>query len=465
MTFSQIIRIISVNRFWELIAFSSLVVLGALAINLIPVKYTATAAIYVDVRSADPLGGAPAPGSTATGYVATQVDILKSESVAQKVFRELNLSAREDVKESWKILSDDNNKTDTQIIDHLLKGLEVAPSRESSLISLSYSDKDPKLAFDIANAFVKSFLDISLELKRAPALQYATWFESQVQESRTKLAQAQDRLSKYQQDQGVIPSDDRIDVELSKLNELNIQATRLQANAAESSGKKSASNDSISDIINSTVVNSLKLDIAKLDASMKEKSANLGPNHPQMIRSQEELESMKRRLQQETALLQRSVDTSFQVAKRGERELALAINAQRTRVLELNRQRDELTILKRDIESAQRSYEAVTQRATQNRLESLSSQTNVVSLGSAAIPTKPAKSKSIYYLILIIAATIFSVAIGFLLEMLKDQIMSVDELGFALGLPVIGSIGNYQNSSGSGKRQYNSLSGPLTAGD
>ena len=66
-----------------------------------------------------------------------------------------------------------------------------------------------------------------------------------------------------------------------------------------------------------------------------------------------------------------SAETTFRIGKQKEQDIAAALEKQKQRVLRLNRQRDELSILKRDVESAQRAFEGVSQRSAQARLESV----------------------------------------------------------------------------------------------
>ena len=67
--------------------------------------------------------------------------------------------------------------------------------------------------------------------------------------------------------------------------------------------------------------------------------------------------------------MSRSITTSYQVGKQTEKDLLEAIEAQTTRVLSLNKQSDEISVLSRDVESAQRAFDGVSQRAAVTRLE------------------------------------------------------------------------------------------------
>ena len=77
-------------------------VLTALVVSLVmPKKYTAETAVLIDVKSPDPVAGLLLPGLITPSYMATQVDIINSERVAQRVVKLLHLDERPDNKGKW----------------------------------------------------------------------------------------------------------------------------------------------------------------------------------------------------------------------------------------------------------------------------------------------------------------------------------------------------------------------------
>ncbi|MGE5116935.1 MAG: Wzz/FepE/Etk N-terminal domain-containing protein, partial [Betaproteobacteria bacterium] len=78
---------------WKIaLAVLLLTVATTLAVSLIlPKTYTGTAAVVVDVKTPDPIFGALFQGQLVSGYMATQVDIMTSDSVARRVVHELKL--------------------------------------------------------------------------------------------------------------------------------------------------------------------------------------------------------------------------------------------------------------------------------------------------------------------------------------------------------------------------------------
>ena len=422
--------------------------LAALAVSLLlPKIYTANTEVLVDVRSPDPVAGAVMPGLVAPSYMATQMDIISGNRVAERVVKTLRLDEDPRTKAEWLEATNGRGTIENWLAASLQKQLDVRPSRESNVINITYKGSDPDSSAAIANAFAQAYLDINLALKTEPARLYAEWFDEQTKALRVKLEAAQSRLSDYLQKAGIVSTDDRVDYEAAKLAQISTQLTTIQGETTDSQSKRNARGDTVAEVMQSPLINSLKTDVARLEAKVQEISVNLGVNHPVRQRAESELASVRSRLASETGRISASIDTTYRVSKDRERELQGAVAAQRTRVLMLNKQRDELNVYRRDVEAAQRAYEAVSLSASQTRLQSLSNQTNVVRLNTATAPLDPSSPKLLLNLLIAaFAGTLLGVALAVLLEFANRRVRSSEDLVHMLDLPVLASI----TSSGGG---------------
>jgi uncharacterized protein involved in exopolysaccharide biosynthesis len=215
----------------------------------------------------------------------------------------------------------------------------------------------------------------------------------------------------------------------------------VQVATTDSQSKRNARSDSVAEVMESSLINGLKADIGRLEAKVQESGVNLGPNHPQMQRMQSELAALRQRLVTETRSIASSINTAFQVGKDRERELLSAVASQKSRVLRINKDRDELNVYRRDVEAAQRAYEEVSKNASQTRLQSLTNQTNVVRLSSATAPLTPSSPKTLLNLLIAaFAGTLLAIACVLLLELANRRVRSAEDLNSMLDLPVLGHI-------------------------
>ena len=147
-------------------------------------------------------------------------------------------------------------------------------------------------------------------------------------------------------------------------------------------------------------------------------------------------------MEAETRKITSSIETTYQVGKQREKQLKSALSTQKSRVLKINKQRDELNVLRRDIESAQRAFEMVSQRASQTNIESQTNQTNILVLNPASAPTEPSKPRVfLNVLVSIFLGTLLGVGLALMLELSQRYVRSAQDLAIALELPVLGSIG------------------------
>jgi succinoglycan biosynthesis transport protein ExoP len=442
MTLQQFLRILRARYIVALLVFF-VTVSTTVAVSLLMSKqYTASAAVVVDVKSPDPVSGLMLQGMMAPGYMATQVDIINSDRVANAVVKLLHMEQSPVIQQQWQEATQGKGQLVDWLATLLQKNLDVKPSRESNVINISYTGTNPEFSAAVANAFAQAYMNVNLDLRLAPARQYAAFFEEQTKAARDKLEKAQQALSTYQQENGITATDERLDFETAKLNETSSQLTGVQGQTTDSQSKRqNTQSDTVAEVMQSPLINGLKSDIARLEAKLTESNINLGHNHPQTQRAEAELTTLKNQLNAETRKITSSIETTYQVSKQREAQLQSALGAQKAKVLMLNKQRDELNVLRRDIESAQRSFEVVSQRAAQTNIESQANQTNISVLNPAVAPVDPSKPRvMLNILVSIFLGTLLGVGMALMLELINRRVRSPDDLVEALDLPVLGSI-------------------------
>lgn len=443
MTLQQFLSILRARYKAALFALLATVITTLVVSLLLPKQYSATTAVVIDVKSPDPITGMVLPGLAAPGYMSTQVDIINSDRVAQRVVKLLRMDQSPAIREQWMEATDSKGDLTVWLAELLKKKLDVKPSRESNVINIKFSGTDPGFVTAVANAFAPAYIDINLELRVEPAGQYATWFEGQARLLRDRLEKAQQALSDHQQKTGIIAMDERLNHETAKLNDISTQITMAQGQTSDSSSKrKSAGNsETLAEVMQNQVINSLKLDTARLEAKLQESSINLGKNHPQTQRAESEIFSLKTKLDDETRRIYSSIGTAYHVGKKKEKELLEALDAQKKHVLELTKQHDAINVLKRDVEAAQRAFEGVSTRSMQARLESQSVQTNIAVLNPASLPTEPSGPKILLNVLLsIFLGTLLGVGVALVLELVNRRVYSAEDLVKAIDLPVLAII-------------------------
>jgi chain length determinant protein EpsF len=421
------------------------VVSVAIVSELTPRQYTAETSVMVDIRSPDPISTVLLPPTMNPGSVGTQIDIIKSDRVARKVVRMLRLADSPTVKQTWQDSTGGRGKLEEWMSARLQRGVSVNPSRDSNIINISFRGTDPAFVAAVANAFAQAYIEASVELKVEPAKQYADWFAEQAKVLRENVERAQARVSEFQQKVGIVATEESMDFELTKLNELSARLTTAQAETRDALSKQrsgGAGIDTLPEVMQNTLVGTLRGNVASLEIRLKEVAVNLGVKHPQYQRMESELAEMKRKLAAEESRVASSYSTTSAIGRAKEAELRAAIEAQKKKLLDMKNQRDEIAVLLRDVDTAKRAYEAVTNRFNQTTLESQANRTNVSVLNPAVEPTQPSFPKPLEQMLLMALAlgAVLACAAAYGVELLDRRIRSPDDLAEMLQLPVLGVI-------------------------
>jgi chain length determinant protein EpsF len=439
MNFIQLLLILNARK-WIILGVVLFVVAAAAAYSLLQSKeYTATTTLIYDSKSKDPFTGQLMPSQMFPGYMATQIDIIKSEKVAIKTVDGLKLADSPGTREQFMEATKGQGSINQWLAGLLLPKLSVEPARESSIIAISFSGADPQFAAVVANAFAKAYIDTSLELRVEPAKQTAAWFDQQIIQLREKLDQAQQKLTAYQREKGIVESEERLDVETRRLGDIAGQMVAAQSAAFDASSRTRDS-ASLPEVTNNPVVQGLKSQVAQGEGKLADLAKRVGVNHPDYQRTQAEVNTYKVKLATELNTATRGVGATAGAARQRFNELKSAFEQQKVKVLGLKQQREEATLLARDLENAQRIYDSALQRYGQSRMEAQSIQTDIAVLNPATPPSQPSKPRVFFNILLsLFMGVMLGVGVGFLVELLDRRVRSGQDID-GLDIPVLAEV-------------------------
>ncbi|HEY1147686.1 MAG TPA: chain length determinant protein EpsF [Pseudoduganella sp.] len=444
MNFAQFLLILRARKRIVLLTLLVTVCATLVVSFLLPKTYKATSSLVMNFKGIDPLTGLTLPGQLLPGYMATQIDIISSKNVALRVVDQLKLADSPAVVQQFNDSTGGQGNVRDWLAELLQKKLEIVPSKESSVVDVTFKGSDPQFVAAVANAFADEYMKISVQLKTDPMRKATRYFDAQLKTLRDNLEVAQSKLSKYQQEHGIVSVDNRLDVENTRLNDLATQLVVAQSQSMEANSRQSVARGSggeSPDVANSPVVQNLKLSLATAETKLAEVSGRLGRNHPQVESARAEVDRLRRALRDNTAVAMASVSNSAGIFAQREAALRAALAEQKAKVLELNRSRDELNVLNKDVESAQRAFDNASLRFSQTRIEGGSDQADVSVLNPAVPPIEPAGPKIILNTVLsLFLGSMLGIGLAMLAEMFDRRVRSVSDLTEVAQIPVLGAI-------------------------
>ena len=441
MSITQYLRIIWTRKWLVLALLLVTIAVGTAVTLLMPKQYTADASLVVDVR-VDPVMGMLAPALASPAYMATQVEILKSDRVASRVVKMLGVERSPAAVQQWRESTEAKIPLERYFANLLEKGLAVEPSRGSNVINITFASPDAAFAAGAANAFAQAYMDVSVELRVEPARQSATWLDEQAKVLRANLEQAQSRLSKFQQEKGIVVSDERLDQETARYNALITQLALAQTEQVDTSTRRrNSGSDQSPEVLQSASVQSLKSQVATAEAKLSEISSVVGKNHPQRIQLEAQLQELKQQLGAEMRRVSGGSSVVNRSSAQKVEELKALVDQQKHQLLSLRSQRDQIAVLVRDVESAQRAYEGISGRMTQLTLEGQNTQANVRLLSPAIEPYYPSRPRVLVNILgSIFGGLLLGAAVALGLEFIDRRVRDTDDMLAVAGVPVIGVL-------------------------
>ncbi len=391
-------------RRWGVISLIWLLVIGAAAAvtAVLPKQYLATASLVLDIKP-DPIAGSY-PGLVSNSLVTTQVDVLLSERVARRVVRNLRLLEHAVLKAQWQEQADPAQPMDQWLLEMLRKRVDVRPSRESNVIQVAYKATDGKSAAALANGFVQAYLDTALELRVDPARQFSSFFDDRSREARTALSVAQQRLASFEQDKGLLVTDERLDIENARLAELSSQVAVALGQRSDAHSRVQTTRlrplQELPDVISHPVVSGLRAEHSRMASRLQELDARLGPEHPQRQEAAAGLNELEQRIEAESRRVGAGIESHHAMTQARLALLQAQLAAQRERVMQLKAARNEASVLSREVDNAQRAYDALVGRQQLTQLESQTTQAQANWLSVAVPPSQPDSPRPVLNLLL-----------------------------------------------------------------
>ena len=385
------------SRFWLVAAIMAVTTLTAITGSLLMSKrYSAATTVFVDANTVDQVSGTAAfTRETIRNMLASQTELIQSNQVVARVIQDLKLDKDPKVQADWQKATKGKGDINDWLATVLLKSIKVTSSTDGTTIAIGAEWGTAEGAANIANGFANAYKAAALELRTKPAQEYAQRFGEQAKEYKAKVEEAQNKLTKYQRESGIITSDERIDVENQRLQELSSQLVQVQSALSESRSRSAVAGRggdmAIPEVVANELIQALTSELGRAEAKLGQVSAQYGANHPVRLQAQAEVQELRNRLSTEVARVKSSIRTANTVNLNREKELSAAVDAQKAKVLALRSKRDQIAILQQDLASAQKAYELVERRLTETTVAMSAGYSNISVITPAVVPLLPSR--------------------------------------------------------------------------
>jgi succinoglycan biosynthesis transport protein ExoP len=397
----------------------------------------------------------------------TDMKILQSDLLALQVIRELNLDRRPEFSgqapppsPSLDLAPDplqsDPSRASAAVGD--FKGsLKVNLSPNTRIIEVHYRSLDPQLAATVVNTLMQTYVENNFKARFDSTMQASDWLQKQLVDLQMKVETSQEKLVRYQREHEILGIDEKQNITMAKLDELNKALTAAESErmdkealyrlvesgdpdsiAASASGLDDSASSSQSA---SQLLEQLRGKQADLKIQAADLSTQFGPSYPKLTQLNNQLKEVDSQIQGEMKKVASKVRGQYTTALQRENMLHDALERQKQEANKLNESAIEYTLLKRDVETNRQLYEGLLQKLKEAGVSAGLKSNNFRIVDSARPPTGPIEPNIPRNLMFALVLGLASgVGLAFLLEGLDHTVRTTEQAQMISGLPSLGMI-------------------------
>lgn len=460
---------------WKWVAGgAAIAVVGALAyVLLVTPLYTAESKIMIERRAQNALNIeellADGMSGDESNYYRTQEQILRSRTLAVEVINQLGLDRNPDFIQqpgaeaglvsgwiaSLRSLIDSGEKKasplglDPEVVRQYQADLSVSPVTRTKLAVVRFTTPNPELSAEVANAHVSAYISQGLRLRSQANDEARIFLHEKLTEIKQKLQASEAALNAYRRDKGIISLDDKENIVVDRLADLNDLLTEAEARRinleADVKLIKSRAYDSLPEVTNNTLIQALKGQLAEKEGEYVEMAAQFKLAYPPVKQAKAEVDALRERLDGEVERVVGSIESKYLSAVDHENQLREAMAKQKETALSMKDAAVEYAILEREAETNEQLYDDILQRMKEIGVVAAVQTSNVSIIDKAMPPEKPSSPRRFRALLLALLAG-SGLGVGFVLgrDFIDQSVKNSEEVERHLNLPNLGIVPDFE---------------------
>jgi exopolysaccharide transport family protein len=458
-------------------AIAALVFLAAIFVTFTATPmYTATANVMLDTRQEQVvnveavLSGLPADSSV----VDTEVEILKSRRLAERVVNALQLSqdpefnselappsVLSNIKDSVlgvissakpRDIPDDpvaQQKAQERIVDAVLGRLSVRRAGLTYVINVSFESESPTKAATIANKFAELYLLEQLEAKFDATQQANSWLNSRLEGLRQQVLSDEAAVQNYRIANNLLSAagTNLTETEISNYNQSLAEARAQVAedearlSTARSQLSRGSTGDDLGEALSSPVIQKLREQRATVSAKVADLQGRYGERHPEMLTANRQLTDIDAQIQAEIQRIISNLEAQVQVSRQRAAAISGSLSNARGTLVGNNQAQVRLNELERTAEASRTLYESYLNRYKETSSQQGIEQSDARVVSSATIPTGQSSPKVPLNLALgLVLAMGCGLGAVVLAEMLDSGLATAEDVEHRLEVSYLGAV-------------------------
>ncbi len=338
------------------------------------------------------------------------------------------------------------------VIDRLADKVEASQNGRSYVISLAVTSEDPTKAADIANKMAEEYLVTQLEAKYAAAQRATEWLSKRIDELRGQVLEAEAKIVEYRTKNNLVDTSTQNNPITLQFFQLNTQLALAQAQRAESEARLTQAKSLLNSqggigaaalVLSSPLMDSLRAQETQLMRQLADMSTTFGENHPQMVNTRAEIQSVRDKMRDEVKRIVQDDINEVAVAKAREQELNNSMAKLQGDSARVDLAGVELRDLTRDADTNRELFQTFLTRFREIVEQQGLAEADAKILSAADVPGSPSHPKTgLITLIAFAASLVLGVLLVFVIERWDSDygFRSADEIQAALGVRALALV-------------------------
>jgi capsular exopolysaccharide synthesis family protein len=433
---------------WQILAFVAVCTIATFIVcSRMPPIYQSTATLDVDRDMPSNIVGEDSKNSQgvdAEQYIATQMQLIDSDSVLRPVAQKYNLLQHE---------------RETGFMSQFRKPAPVKPSRgpvrlrrlsvsrplSTFLIQVSYRSPDPVLAANVANGIANSYLEHSFEIRARSSANMSQFMERQLDELRAKMERSQMALSKFEKELNVINPEEKTNILSARLLQLNTEYTNAQADRMRKEASWQLAQTGSLEAAQVSAQGELLKRLSERVNEAQEKFAQVkeqyGLNHPEYAKAASQLREVQSQFESAKQNVHRRTEVEYREALNRESMLKQSVAESKAEFDRLNEHSYEYQNLKREAEADKKLYDELERKIKEASINSGFGDRGV-RLADRALPADRPVSPNIPMNVgfAFLFSTLVAIGAAVLADTLDKSISDPEQVSRELKTHLIGSL-------------------------
>jgi capsular exopolysaccharide synthesis family protein len=405
-------------------------------------------------------------------FILSEVDVIRSRSLAKRVIDKLRLDENPDfdksirpdglfsalikrhVPEKWRIWEGKTPSLEThmeQLVDEFQRSITVSRNNRSRTVNINFTASTPRLAADALNTLAEFYLVARMEDRLDNAKRASVWLTEQIQDLREKAGNSEKAVEDYRSKHNLFGTSQEtlISKQIGELNtrltDAVIERRTAEANLLQVNRLLNGAGaiDATPQVMQSELIRKYREEELALEQREAYMTEEYGDRHPVLIQLRAEKQRLEEKMQTEIRRIAVSLNNQAQMAR--DRENSLQGNLQNVKALMANANEASIGLrtLERQAEASkillERMMSALLQTSAGENAKSQTPDARLIS--TAPVPQQASFPPKLMLLFSgFIASTFIGGLLAFVVEHLDGGFRSAEQVEAICGLPVLAQV-------------------------